>query len=940
MINNKKLISFILAFALIFSTFGIVEFGASIAGTEYSIKHIQNGNFEQNIDSYKFSANYSQPNKTAVPYWDTTGTDGKLEFFKSTSPHFDVTKRKYPNNPEYYQVAEGTVAAELNATQESTIYQRIKTVSGSTYTWGLYHRGRDRTDRMVLIIGPEQSVNPLKPALKSPDQFVRITNWLKSQFGVAYPDIGCSKKYTVYSKPFAANGKFKNESSDENLNISLVETEEINQEWCVWVISSPYCNTSTEHTVNGWSAYGTNAVNDFDDIIQGASCSLGYDCTYTVPKGQTNTIFAFCSLSSGRETADDVTFGNLLDGINFNLYQPISTSTSQGGIGGADVEESDSSNVTIKSDILSGDPLHTVVLDGQYCTVHTSQYNGGTLTDCSFVGAYVTINNDDGTSSTRFVEPFTGDLSGYTDKEIEELAKNYFLPESYTDPETGKEWQYYFRVPVNSPVAIHLIYTKAPFVLYDSNGGKDYLFSPDNTIGGNLVGFANSFQKVFEKEIDGIKYYVDTSEYYYNYEATTDEAGKEIITPGKYISHAALPNDNWEKNADGTSPHLFCGWSVTNNDGEQIILDGKHTITYSPDQGNGGIVSFTDSDKTIEDLLLDATHGITLTAQWKFTHRAQAQTLNLSTGEYEDTALGGTIEETYIPAELRDSDVKEYTEQIGNENRVARIDASGSVGDKIMFKAIPDYQNNYAFTGWYYREKQSDGTYKEILRSTSTSIAVTVEEGRLNTYYARFQLKLLPVVFHYTPTGSSADYDYYDKSKEYPYGRYFQEVFYGSTADEPSGDSQSVTTWYTSPTERDAEHIFDFENDLITNKTDLYAGPTPIFNYFNRFYIEEPWNSDTYGTLKINGKYVDLKNDTDVSDYNVYILKGELDENGQVPPTPTPSEIKSNRNTRKVGMSVNNGDLRFLAVTNTGQEFNRIGTFYNDFYIFNMKTPV
>ena len=28
---------------------------------------------------------------------------------------------------------------------------------------------------------------------------------------------------------------------------------------------------------------------------------------------------------------------------------------------------------------------------------------------------------------------------------------------------------------------------------------------------------------------------------------------------------------------------------------------------------------------------------------------------------------------------------------------------------------------------------------KEVLRSTSTSIAVTVEEGKLNTYYARFQ---------------------------------------------------------------------------------------------------------------------------------------------------------------------------------------------------------
>ena len=100
---------------------------------------------------------------------------------------------------------------------------------------------------MVLIIGPEQSVDPSKPSKKGQDQFVRITNWLKTQYGVDYPEIGCSKKYTVFSKPFAASGKFVDESADEDANISLVETEAINQEWNVWVISSPYCTASLYH---------------------------------------------------------------------------------------------------------------------------------------------------------------------------------------------------------------------------------------------------------------------------------------------------------------------------------------------------------------------------------------------------------------------------------------------------------------------------------------------------------------------------------------------------------------------------------------------------------------------------------------------------------------------------------------------------------------------
>ena len=194
--RTKRLISLILIFALLFSTLEMVRFSASTTDTRYSVKHLQNGNFEENVGNYKFSSNYAQPNKTSVPYWDTTaygsnGNNGMFEFFKNGSSHFDVTKKKYPNNPEYLNVAESNVAAELNADEESTIYQRINTVAGSTYTWGLYHRGRDLTDRMVLIIGPEQPVDPSKPSKTGKDQFVRITNWLKEQYGVVYPETGC-----------------------------------------------------------------------------------------------------------------------------------------------------------------------------------------------------------------------------------------------------------------------------------------------------------------------------------------------------------------------------------------------------------------------------------------------------------------------------------------------------------------------------------------------------------------------------------------------------------------------------------------------------------------------------------------------------------------------------------------------------------------------------
>lgn len=928
--NTRRIVSLILSLTLIISALAFVKISVSATDTDYSVKNIQNGSFEENVDKYTFNSNYAQPARANVPYWDTTASDGKFEFFNSnTTYHFSVTNRKYPNKPEYRQVAEGNIAAELNANEESTIYQRIKTFSGSTYTWGLDHRGRDRTDRMVLIIGPKQPVNPSKTSRTGKDQFIRITDWLKTQYGVDYPETGCSKKYTVYTKKFAASGKFEGQSANEDENISLVETKTINQEWSVWVISSPFCETDPEKSIYGWTTYGTNRTDDFDDIMKGASSSLGYDCTYTVPKGQEDTLFAFCSYSSGRETQDDITYGNLLDNINFDLYQPISTSITEGGIGGADVEQPDLSNVTIKSDIKSGNALNSVVLDGKYCTIYTKEYNGGTLKDCSFEGAYITVNKADGTPETKFLKIYDGDISNLTDEKKKELSEEYFIlePKEIVNTETGiaETWDFHCRVLVNSPVAVHLIYTKAPFVLYDSNGGAPYMFTSDNKYGGNLVGFSDSFQTATDDKGNVI----DTSAYYYNSEYSTTGSGDEaikVIKEGKYISHAALPNKDWDSDSV-----KFCGWSVKDSKGKQIILDGQHTITYDPTNGNGGIVSITDSKNNVTDLQLDASHGITLTAVWKFKSIAKAQTRDSDSGEFLDSALGGTVEETLIAAELRDANIKETKQNVNGEDRVVNIEASGSVGDKVMFKAKPDYANEYMFTGWYCFNSD---TNEYELRTKSTSIAVTIEEGKLDTYYARFEKITFPVIFFYTETGNPDDYEYYDKTDN-KYGKYYQEVAAGKKAVKPSGDSQSVTVWYTSPTERSQEYIFDFENTKIMETTELYAGPVFDFNYINFFRFSEPWRNYTYGTLGINGTYLDLKTDENVTDYNVYMLKGTVGEE-----TPTPSAVISNKNTIKIGKSVNSANLVFNSATNTNQTFNRAGALYDDYYLFNMKTHV
>ena len=258
--KTKRLLSLFLALVLIISTFGIIQVNAATDDTRYSKKYLQNGGFEENAGNYTWSSYYTQPQTGVVPYWDTTaynttGTNGKLEFFKAGAAHFNQSSTNKV-------VAEGEIAAELNADEVSTIYQRIETVSGSTYTWGLDHRGRDTTDTMVLFIGPEQydadsttAIDPSKPSKTGQDQFVKMTDWLKTQYGVTYPATGCSQKYTVYSKPFAEKGAFQNESTNANENFSMTPTDECTEEWSCWVISSVNNNTSTDTNVavKGWS---------------------------------------------------------------------------------------------------------------------------------------------------------------------------------------------------------------------------------------------------------------------------------------------------------------------------------------------------------------------------------------------------------------------------------------------------------------------------------------------------------------------------------------------------------------------------------------------------------------------------------------------------------------------------------------------------------------
>ena len=197
-------------------------------------------------------------------------------------------------------VRDGEQFAELNADQESSLYQIVTTDPGKMYKWSLSHRGRDGLDTMALVIGPDQTYAPKKTSATARDQLMQIVDWLYSQKDVVLdiPEQGCSNEIKLYTPKFNDNGGFVGDVS----TFSWYADETHTEEWSVWIISSDN---------SGWHDYG--------EIETGAT----YNYDYIVPQGQENSIFGFVSVKSAPRVSDgksDKTYGNFLDNIAFKEY--------------------------------------------------------------------------------------------------------------------------------------------------------------------------------------------------------------------------------------------------------------------------------------------------------------------------------------------------------------------------------------------------------------------------------------------------------------------------------------------------------------------------------------------------------------------------------------------------------------------------------------------
>ena len=335
-------------------------------------------------------------------------------------------------------IPDGKQFAELNADEESTLYQYAETVGGNVYEWGLSHRGRSGIDQMAVIIGPKQNVDPAKPSKDGKDgrdQFMRMTDWVRqheSNLKVDIPRTGCTQKITVYSKKFAKNGGFENDIGDA---FSASPSDVYTEKWNVWIIGTS--NTA-------WGNYGTKSS-------AYAAGNLAYSCRYAVPDGQTKTVFAFCSYSAA---TSDKTLGNLIDNIHFSLYQTITAVATAGGSGFIGVPTGNVSEYYPIGSNMS----ELVVANGSTIKVKAVEPEKG---DVQFVGAYVTRQTQNG------------------------LEKEFISAASSSWDKVDRTYTYVHRV--EEPADIVLVFVKKPMVIYEANGGDRYTYGDNGT---NAVSFA------------------------------------------------------------------------------------------------------------------------------------------------------------------------------------------------------------------------------------------------------------------------------------------------------------------------------------------------------------------------------------------------------------------------------------------------------------------
>ena len=616
---------------------------------------IENGSFEQPpIDSI-----YSQLNQNEVLDWSTTAYDNKIELLKENDGIY------IPN--VHMEPAVGDQAAELNGDETSTLYQYVKTSGGSQYKWNLFHHGRQGDDTMALVIGPKQEYDPKKTSKNGKDQFMKIVDWVKENrtipragnSGTEFETNGLPTQVTVYSKPFDNNGGFENSTDN---NFSFNESYIYSEQWEVWIIKSDN---------KGWHHYGDDDTLKTSDIYN----------IYNIPENSKESVFGFVAYATAQ---NNLTCGNLLDGIEFELYHPAKTQSNTGGSGSI---EYTFEGTTTKTDFSAEQSVDTMVDDESTVKVtaipdfakdssgHYKQDNGKYIQN-NFLGAYVTYKGE-----SHYIDKNDSRWKKVT-KHNNELNQDY---DTYEYSESG----------VSGRVIVDLYYSEIYTVTFLENGGKKY-----------------------DATTKGTKKDVEVAE------DSNNVVRFDSVTSGKYVSETC---EWWNpKDTNGR----FYGWELLDYkdaNGKPVIFDRDTTITYTySGSGSTDGLCFTIKDtKGHEVTTMKAVDGLTFLARWQQHVKIVPQIEN-SNGTYTDSNTGGTVS-----IEITD-EVYDY-----------KVNADGSFEyNSYMnreFNVTANAKSGYVFLGWY----DEDGNLLTLSKNHKTQIT---NIGK--TEYARFKYNSYNVRFH------------------------------------------------------------------------------------------------------------------------------------------------------------------------------------------------
>lgn len=742
---HKKMINLIFILLLFISLVSNVWINAkdekafAVTSSDSISNRIENGSFENPV----ISGTYQQPTKDKVPYWNTTaynttGENGMIEFFKENTGTYIPNIKLTPTD--------GLQAAELNADEESSLYQIVKTTPSSAYLWGLDHRGRSGIDTMALVIGPEQKVAPSKNKGSGydakgnyfensykygKDQMMQMVDWLKEK-GIITPDnTDHVEKVTLYSKKFAANGQFQN--NEDNMPFSMSYSDIYSQKWVIWVIAS---------NNDQWYSYGNNnnsdvPVNDYGNLD---ASTVNSSYFYQVPAGQTETMFSFVSVDTAqRKINGNTTIGNLLDHVNFQIYNCMTGSSTDHGsasLSNSYITELNPGDEDITKDhsvivyTLSGSSENLVAkikkedeervsFAGAYITKQVWDSSGQIITETQFLARDGNEMNQDEAlelNDWQLMSQLNGtktyqSASTQWIKEVDENGNtSYIYPQKWVKSidSDGNIFYTYQLTNITYAFDAHFIFLKCPTITYDTNGGKPYEISSSNE--------------------------TDT----YDFQPLESDGGIQYIAP--YQSHVSEgQNENWK----------FHGWIVADDDGivknkegQNLIINGVHSIACNYQNAVGedskqefviinGINDFTTSGPTVIDGVISGQQwmtdssiiyqkkasGLTLIAQWSW---KQIFIPQLQSGnDYQDCKVGGTVE-------IKKGNDKGYVDTtIGSQY------CYGKTNEVIEVEAIPN--ERYTFEGWYDQDGQ--------LLTQNVSLDVTQLKGQTKTYYARFSLK-------------------------------------------------------------------------------------------------------------------------------------------------------------------------------------------------------